>query len=127
MNTWIDMHTFIPYLFAFLFWGFQDLFKKISWKWYVGAIIFTVSLALIFPLVGLKSYVNEVAIISESLMIVFSYKLMIKRLSGPVTFFSGLLVGLFGELFVAVKEEFANFYYVFYSDLSSFILSNILP
>lgn len=95
MNTWIDMHTFIPYLFAFLFWGFQDLFKKILWKWYVGAIIFTVSLALIFPLVGLKSYVNEVAIISESLMIVFSYKLMIKRLSGPVTFFSGLLVGLF--------------------------------
>ena len=61
----------------------------------MGAIIFTVSLALIFPLVGLKSYVNEVAIISESSMIVFSYKLMIKRLSGPVTFFSGLLVGLF--------------------------------
>ena len=95
MNTWIDMHTFIPYLFAFLFWGFQDSFKKISWKWYVGAIIFTVILALIFPLVGLKSYVNEIAIISESLMVVFSYKLMIKRLSAPLTFFLGLLGGLF--------------------------------
>ena len=43
----------------------------------------------------LKSNGKEGKIISESLMIVFSYKLMIKRLSGPVTFFSGLLVGLF--------------------------------
>ena len=90
----INPATFFPYFIAFLFFAFEDRFKKISWKWYVGAVVLTAALELIFPLIGLKQYLTGIIIFSEMLIIVTSYNLLSERINKILTFFLGILIGL---------------------------------